>query len=115
MIKVLFLLQQLKVSDFRRYYRSVRYYSVKQLSEEEFKEREAKKMYSVIWRFIYFIDELIFMRKSPVFCDDEMHEKHIVPGEQVKTYLITLIDNYFSNISTWFRQTIASDSETVET
>lgn len=90
-------LQQLKVSNFRRYYRSVRYYAVQQLSDEALKTREARKAY-IFWWFIYKIDESIFMRSPPIICDDEKHEEHVAPGEQVKKYLIRFIDQCFSNL-----------------
>jgi len=83
---------QLKVSDFRRYYRSVRYYAVKELSEEDLKTRESKRRALFLWRIIFVIDEMIFMRQAPMVCEDEMHEQHGPRG-----------------------QTLASDSETVET
>jgi len=74
---------QFKVNEFRRYYRSVRYFAVKPLTKEALKEREEKSKVSFIWRLIYSIDESIFMRNPPMVCEDDNHENHFAPEDKI--------------------------------
>jgi len=102
---------QFKVNEFRRYYRSVRFFAVKPLTKEALKEREERSKASFIWRLIYSIDESIFMRKPPMVCEDDNHENHIAPEDKVNDTLSTFLDQHVSNLSIWFRQIITSDTK----
>lgn len=81
----------MKIVAFRRYYRSVRHYAVTKLTESELKIKSERCAESFIWRVIYSIDELIFMRKPPVENHSNMPNDQVPSSsEQVKTELILL-------------------------
>lgn len=49
-----------RVTDFRRYYRSIRHFAVKAKSQEE-KEKISQQKKYIFWRIYYGIMDLIFM------------------------------------------------------
>lgn len=104
----------MKIVSFRRYYRSVRHYAVTKLTESELKLKEERCAGSFIWRVIYNIDGRIFMRKPPVEIHSNMPKVHVSSEEQVKTALKAIVEQSLSNLLTWFRQTTASSTGTVE-
>lgn len=105
----------MKISSFRRYYRSVRHYAVNKPTADELKLEKDRCANSLFWTVAYNLRSWVFMTEPLIVQHSNMpKEGSAATPAEVTERLESKCHDVLTRLFVRFRQATASDSETVE-